>query len=117
MRGQNIHQNIRHIKMEPPCREADKARVECPECERPVQIRWLRYGHVCGRTFNVQQRAVEGISRAEQQFRERVAPNAVDPQRAPNAVDPQRAPNAVDPQRAPNAAPAKDWSLFLANAF
>ena len=91
--------------MQAPCREADTALVECPNCERPVQIRWLKYGHICGRTFNVQQRAVEGIARAEQQFRERVAPDAAVTDR-------------VHRERAePNAAPVKDWSRFLANAF
>jgi hypothetical protein len=50
----------------------------------------------------VQQRAVEGIVRAEQQFRERVAP------------DVDRHPVAPDVDR-PRAAPAavKDWSRFL----
>jgi hypothetical protein len=61
----------------------------------------LRYGHVCGRTFNAQQRAVEGIARAEQQFRERVAPD-VDLPVAPAVERPRAAPVAV-----------KDWSRFL----
>ena len=79
---------------EPPCREADRASVECPECQRFVQLRWLRYGHVCGRTWNAQQRAVEEIPRAEQQFRGRVEPQAK------------------------AAAPATNpWSHLIANAF
>jgi hypothetical protein len=61
-------------------------------------MRWLRYGHVCGRTFNVQQRAVEEITRAEQQFRDRVEP-----------APPERA--------APGKSNAKDWSQILSNAF
>jgi hypothetical protein len=71
MAEQNTDQNIR---AEPPCREADKARVECPECQRLVQLRWLRYGHVCGRTWDAHQRAAEEIPRAEHQFRERTEP-------------------------------------------
>jgi hypothetical protein len=85
-----------HILAEPPCREADKARVECPECQRFVQLRWLRYGHVCGRTWNAQQRAIEGISRAEQQFRERTEPPAT------------KATTMATPKA------TKDWSHMLA---
>jgi hypothetical protein len=84
--------------MEPPCREADRESVKCPDCERSVQMRWLRYGHVCGRTFNVQQRAVEEIARAEQQFRERVEPAPLE-------------------RAAPRESNVKDWSQFLSNAF
>jgi hypothetical protein len=84
--------------MEPPCREADRESVKCPDCERLVQMRWLRYGHVCGRTFNVKQRAGEEIARAEQQFHDRVEP-----------APPERV--------APRKSNAKDWSQIMVNAF
>ena len=89
-----------HILAEPPCREADRARAECPECQRSVQLRWLRYGHVCGRTWNAQQRAIEEIPRAGRQFRERTEP-------------PAPTPTTTATPRATTRA-TKDWSHMLA---
>ena len=89
-----------HILAEPPCREADKARVECPECQRFVQLRWLRYGHVCGRTWNAHQRAIEETPGAERQFRERTEP------------PPTKAMTITTPRATTRA--TKDWSVMLA---
>lgn len=44
---------------EPPCREAAKHTVACPNCGRRVQLKTLRYSHVCGRDFNALNRALE----------------------------------------------------------
>jgi ssDNA-binding Zn-finger/Zn-ribbon topoisomerase 1 len=50
---------------EPPCREAARYVVACPNCGRRLQIKTLRYSHVCGRDFNPMQRAVEQKKAAE----------------------------------------------------
>ena len=43
----------------PPCREANLFVAPCPRCGRQLKLKTLRYSHVCGRTFNVEQRAAE----------------------------------------------------------
>ena len=45
--------------IEPPCRAAGKYSVACPNCKRTLTLKWLTYGHVCGRTFDVERRAIE----------------------------------------------------------
>jgi hypothetical protein len=50
---------------EPPCREAARYIVACPGCGRRVQIKALRYSHVCGRDFDPFKRAVEQKKAAE----------------------------------------------------
>ena len=44
---------------QPPCREAERYVVSCPMCGRRVQLKTLRYSHVCGRSFDVTTRALE----------------------------------------------------------
>ena len=50
---------------EAPCREAARCVVACPRCGRQLQLKTLRYSHVCNRTFNVAERAVEQQKAAE----------------------------------------------------
>ena len=44
---------------EPPCREAARHTTACPNCGRRVQLKTLRYSHVCGRNFDPLKRAAE----------------------------------------------------------
>ena len=57
--------------MEPPCREAARHVVACPICGRRLQIKTLRYSHVCGRSFNALERAAEQKKAAEAAVMER----------------------------------------------
>ena len=56
---------------EPPCRVAGRFLVQCPICGRRVQVRTLRYSHVCRRTFNPLERALEQKKAAEAAVRAR----------------------------------------------
>jgi hypothetical protein len=58
---------------EPPCREAARCRVKCPSCRRLVQIKTLRYSHVCKRSFDLMERAMEQKNNAEVALRARLA--------------------------------------------
>ncbi len=44
---------------EAPCRAAARVNTECPQCGRRMFVKTLRYTHVCGRSFDVLQRALE----------------------------------------------------------
>ena len=44
---------------ESPCRIAMQTKTRCPKCHRPVSINTLKYTHVCGRTWDVEERARE----------------------------------------------------------
>ncbi len=48
-----------------PCRAAELYVVPCPRCGRCVRIKTLRYSHICGRSFNVLDRANEQQIAAE----------------------------------------------------
>jgi ssDNA-binding Zn-finger/Zn-ribbon topoisomerase 1 len=50
---------------EPPCREAARYVVPCPTCGRRLQIKTLKYSHVCGRSFSPTERAIEQKKAAE----------------------------------------------------
>ena len=43
----------------PPCRAASRYMVTCPLCGRRLQIKTLRYSHVCRRSFNAFERSME----------------------------------------------------------
>ena len=45
--------------MKAPCRAALQSKTQCPKCHCPVSIKTLRYTHVCGRTWDVPERARE----------------------------------------------------------
>ena len=47
--------------------------VACPRCGRQLQLKTLRYSHVCHRTFNVEERALEQQQAAEAAARARMA--------------------------------------------
>ena len=49
--------------MTAPCRAALQSKTQCPKCHRPVSIKTLRYTHVCGRTWDVTERAREEESK------------------------------------------------------
>ena len=59
--------------IEAPCREAARYIVACPRCGRQLQLKTLRYSHVCNRTFNVEERAMEQKQAAEAAARARMA--------------------------------------------
>ena len=49
----------------PPCRAAELYIVHCPNCGRRMRLKTLRYSHLCGRSFNVMDRAHEQQIAAE----------------------------------------------------
>ena len=51
-----------------PCRLALKAKMSCPKCRRPMNIKTLKYSHVCGRTWDVAERAAEEEHKARSEF-------------------------------------------------
>ena len=51
--------------MKAPCRAALQSKTQCPKCHRPVSIKTLRYTHVCGRTWDVAERAREEEQKAQ----------------------------------------------------
>ena len=57
----------------PPCREAGMFIAPCPMCGRQLRLKTLRYSHVCGRSFNVDQRAAEQQLAAEKAIKLRMA--------------------------------------------
>jgi broad specificity phosphatase PhoE len=46
----------------------DKRETQCPRCYRPMQTRWLRYGHQCGRSWSLEKRGEEQAERAREAF-------------------------------------------------
>ena len=56
-----------------PCRLALKVKMSCPKCCRPMNIKTLKYSHVCGRTWNVAERAAEEEHKARSEFVESLA--------------------------------------------
>ena len=51
--------------IQPPCRAAELYLVQCPHCGRGMRLKTLRYSHVCGRSFNIPERANEQQIAAE----------------------------------------------------
>mgnify|MGYP000288011273 CR=1 FL=1 len=51
--------------IQPPCRAAELYLVQCPHCGRRMRLKTLRYSHVCGRSFFIQDRADEQHIAAE----------------------------------------------------
>ena len=43
----------------PPCRQAELFITSCAICGRRMRLKTLRYSHVCGKSFNPLQRALE----------------------------------------------------------
>lgn len=60
--------------LEAPCRVAARQLVDCEGCGRRLQIRTLRYSHVCRRSFRICERAAEQAGLATAAFRERTQP-------------------------------------------
>ena len=56
----------------PPCREANFFIAPCPRCGRQLRLKTLRYSHVCGRSFNIEQRAEEHQAAAEKALNARM---------------------------------------------
>ncbi len=56
-----------------PCRLALKVKMSCPKCRRPMNIKTLKYSHVCGRTWDVAERAAEEEHKARSEFVESLA--------------------------------------------
>ena len=42
-----------------PCRAAEKSMTQCPRCNKIMTLKTMRYSHICGKTWNVTQRALE----------------------------------------------------------
>lgn len=57
---------------EAPCRAAARIKTECPQCGRRISVKTLRYTHVCGRSFDVLQRALEQKKLADAALRARM---------------------------------------------
>ena len=57
----------------PPCREAGLFIAPCPRCGREMRLKTLRYSHVCGRSFDPAQRALEQQAMAEKAINDRMA--------------------------------------------
>ena len=64
---------------EPPCREAERYIVPCPICQRRMKIKTLKYSHICKRSFDPIQRALEQHKAASQAIRARMAQLAARP--------------------------------------
>ena len=58
---------------EPPCRQAERYVVPCPLCQRKMRLKTLKYSHVCGRTFDPLQRALEMKKKADTAAKTRMA--------------------------------------------
>ena len=56
-----------------PCRLALKVKMPCPKRRRPMNIKTLKYSHVCGRTWDVAERAAEEEHKARSEFVEGLA--------------------------------------------
>jgi hypothetical protein len=56
-----------------PCHLALKVKMPCPKCRRPMNIKTLKYSHVCGRTGDVAERAAEEEHKARSEFVESLA--------------------------------------------
>ena len=56
----------------PPCRAAELYLVQCPHCGRRMRLKTLRYSHICGRSFNVLERANEQQVAAEAAIKARM---------------------------------------------
>ena len=57
----------------PPCRQAGFFIAPCPRCGRELTLKTLRYTHVCGRSFDPEQRAHELQAAAEKAINARMA--------------------------------------------
>ena len=57
----------------PPCRQAGFCLAPCPRCGRELTLKTLRYTHVCGRSFDPEQRAHELQAAAEKAINARMA--------------------------------------------
>ena len=58
---------------QPPCRKAALHVVMCPVCGRQLQIKTLRYSHICGRSFKPRERAVDQKKAADTAILARMA--------------------------------------------
>jgi hypothetical protein len=58
---------------EAPCRAAARIKTECPQRGRRMSVKTLRYTHVCGRSFDVLQRALEQKKLADAALKARMA--------------------------------------------
>ena len=59
-----------------PCRLALKVKMSCPKCRRPMNFKTLKYSHVCGRTWDVAERAAEEEHKPRSEFVESLASEA-----------------------------------------
>ena len=57
----------------PPCRQAGFFIAPCPRCGRELTLKTLRYTHICGRSFDPEQRARELQAAAEKASNARTA--------------------------------------------
>ena len=58
---------------EPPCRQAERYVVACPLCQRKMRLKTLKYSHLCSRTFDPMQRALEMKRQADVSVKTRMA--------------------------------------------
>ena len=56
----------------PPCRSAGFYRAPCPRFGRQLTLKCLRYSHVCSRSFDPEQRALELQIEAEKAINARM---------------------------------------------
>ncbi len=57
----------------PPCRQAEVLTTACPRCGREMQLKTLRYTHLCGRSVDPAERARERQAAAETAINARMA--------------------------------------------
>ena len=72
-----------------PRRSALKVKMSCPKCCRPMSIKTLKYSHVCGRTWDVAERAAEEEHRARPEFVESLASERCSRVVEPNSPKPK----------------------------
>lgn len=94
---------------EPPCRAAARYMVACPNCGRQVQIRTLMYTHICGRSFNATERAMEQKKAAEIAAIKRNIPNYSVSKAATTRTEHQQKHPVVQPMENKH----KDYSKLL----
>ena len=89
----------------PPCREAELFIVPCPRCGREMRLKTLRYSHVCVRSFDSAQRALEQQVLADKAVNVRMASLE---QHVPHHAEMQR-----KVERTVTQAPARDYSKLV----
>ena len=75
--------------MDAPCRLALRTKTACPQCYRPLPIKTLKYTHICGRTWDVVERAHEEERKAHALVSFAHVPKALHAPPSPREIPPR----------------------------